>query len=135
MRIVLLGAPGSGKGTQAKMMAEAYRVPQISTGDIELVCYRAAQDKASGLNARNAVDLAAREGRNQLVYGIAESGIVPDTVQLIVLVAGLCSVAPAFETIRPAGIAPFRNAHKKASNHSSLFSGASVSASAFAMRW
>ena len=34
MRIVLLGAPGSGKGTQAKMMAEAYRVPQISTGDI-----------------------------------------------------------------------------------------------------
>ena len=34
MRIVLLGAPGSGKGTQAKMMADTYRVPQISTGDI-----------------------------------------------------------------------------------------------------
>lgn len=34
MRIVLLGVPGSGKGTQVKLMAEKYRVPQISTGDI-----------------------------------------------------------------------------------------------------
>ena len=34
MRIVLLGAPGSGKGTQAKMMAESYKVPHISTGEI-----------------------------------------------------------------------------------------------------
>ena len=34
MRIVLLGAPGSGKGTQAKMMAKSYKVPHISTGEI-----------------------------------------------------------------------------------------------------
>ena len=48
MRIVLLGAPGSGKGTQAKMMAESYKVPHISTGEI----LRAAVDEKSPLGKK-----------------------------------------------------------------------------------
>ena len=34
MKIIMLGAPGAGKGTQAKQIAEQYNIPHISTGDI-----------------------------------------------------------------------------------------------------
>ena len=34
MKLIMLGAPGAGKGTQAKKIAEKYTIPHISTGDI-----------------------------------------------------------------------------------------------------
>src|SRR5690349_8639899 len=63
-----------------------------------------------------------------------ESPMVPDTVQLMVEVAGLCSSAPALEVTRPAGMAPRRSAHTKRSYHCSRTDSCSTSASARATR-
>jgi len=54
MRIVLLGAPGSGKGTQSQLLVKAYGVPQISTGD--LLRDAVARGTALGLHAKAAMD-------------------------------------------------------------------------------
>jgi adenylate kinase len=54
VRIVMLGAPGSGKGTQAKSLQSEFRLPQISTGD--LLRQAVAEKTELGLRARAAMD-------------------------------------------------------------------------------
>src|ERR1700684_263685 len=54
MRIVLLGAPGSGKGTQSQLLVKAHGIPQISTGD--LLREAAAKGPKLGLRAKAAMD-------------------------------------------------------------------------------
>jgi len=54
MRIVLIGAPGGGKGTQAKQLVEKYAIPQISTGDI--LREAVAAGSALGMRAKAAMD-------------------------------------------------------------------------------
>jgi len=54
MRIVLLGAPGSGKGTQSQLLVKAYGVPQISTGD--LLREAVAKGTELGKRAKAAID-------------------------------------------------------------------------------
>jgi adenylate kinase len=54
MRIVLLGAPGSGKGTQSQLLVKTYGVPQISTGD--LLREAVAAGTELGLRAKAAMD-------------------------------------------------------------------------------
>ena len=54
MRIVLVGAPGSGKGTQAQLLVKAFGVPQISTGD--LLREAVAKGTDLGLRAKTAMD-------------------------------------------------------------------------------
>ena len=54
MRIVLLGAPGSGKGTQSQLLVKAHQIPQISTGD--LLREAVAKGADLGLRAKAAMD-------------------------------------------------------------------------------
>jgi adenylate kinase len=55
MRIVMLGAPGSGKGTQAKLLVEKYKLPQISTGD--MLREAVAEGTPLGRQAKAAMDV------------------------------------------------------------------------------
>lgn len=54
MRIVLLGAPGSGKGTQSQLLVKNYGIPQVSTGD--LLRDAVARKTALGLEAKAVMD-------------------------------------------------------------------------------
>lgn len=67
MRIVLLGAPGSGKGTQAQRLVARYGVPQISTGD--LLRSAVARGTALGLRAKAAMD-SGQLVLDEIVLGI-----------------------------------------------------------------
>ncbi|HMM46101.1 MAG TPA: adenylate kinase [Candidatus Macondimonas sp.] len=67
MRIVLLGAPGSGKGTQAKLLMERFGVPQISTGD--LLRAAVAAKSPLGLKAKAAMD-AGELVSDEIVLGM-----------------------------------------------------------------
>jgi len=77
MNIVLLGAPGAGKGTQAKMITEKYGIPQISTGDI----LRAAVARGTqlGLEAKKFMD-AGDLVPDSVVIGLVKDRLAePDT--------------------------------------------------------
>jgi adenylate kinase len=77
MRIVLLGAPGSGKGTQAHGLAESRGIPQISTGD--LLRAAVARGTALGLQAKAAME-SGRLVDDALVLGMIRERLAePDT--------------------------------------------------------
>ena len=77
MRIVLLGAPGTGKGTQARLLVEKYKIPQISTGD--LLRDAVAAGTPLGRLAKAAMD-AGQLVSDEVVLGIIRERLAtPDT--------------------------------------------------------
>jgi adenylate kinase len=76
MRIVLLGAPGSGKGTQAKLLVEKYKIPQMSTGDLLRAEVAAGTDL--GKKAKAAMD-AGQLVTDDVVLGMIQARLAkPD---------------------------------------------------------
>ena len=73
MRLILLGPPGAGKGTQATFVKEAFGIPQISTGDMLRAAVRAGT--ALGLEARKFMDAGA------LVPDAVIIGLVKDRIR------------------------------------------------------
>ncbi len=68
MKIIMLGAPGAGKGTQAKMIADKYQIPHVSTGDI----FRA--------NIKNGTELG-KQAKEYMDKGL----LVPDELTVKIL--------------------------------------------------
>ena len=73
MKLILLGPPGAGKGTQAKMLTEQFSIPQISTGDILRAAVK--DGTAMGLKAKEFMDAGG------LVPDEVVVGIVRDRLQ------------------------------------------------------
>lgn len=76
MRLILLGPPGAGKGTQAKRLMERFAVPQISTGD--MLRRHVAEGTALGRDAKGYMDRGALVPDGVLIDMIRERFQVPD---------------------------------------------------------
>ena len=83
MKLILIGAPGSGKGTQAKYLTEKYHIPQISTGDLLRAAVTA--QTPLGRQAKTIMD-AGQLVPNDIVIGMIRERIArPDADQGFVL--------------------------------------------------
>lgn len=89
MRIVLMGAPGSGKGTQSQRLVDAYGVPQISTGDLLREAVAKATDAAKatefGLRAKAAMDAGKLVDDATVLGMIRERLAQPDALKGFIL--------------------------------------------------
>ncbi|MCK5924429.1 MAG: nucleoside monophosphate kinase, partial [Methylococcales bacterium] len=75
MRIILLGSPGSGKGTQAQFITKKYGIPQISTGDMLRAAVRAGT--SLGIEAKKIMD-AGELVSDDIILGLIKERITQD---------------------------------------------------------
>lgn len=96
MRIVLLGGPGSGKGTQAKMLTEKYNIPQVSTGDI----FRAALKEGTpmGLKAKEYMDKGELVP-DDVVVGVVEERLTQPDLDKGYMLDGFPRTLPQAEAL------------------------------------
>ncbi len=101
MKLILLGAPGAGKGTQAAVISERYHIPQISTGNIIRAALKSGTEM--GLKAKSFID----EGKlvpDEVVIGIIKDRLVEDDCKDGFILDGFPRTIPQAEALDKMGI-------------------------------
>jgi adenylate kinase len=102
MKLILLGAPGAGKGTQAQFLTIEYGIPQISTGDMLRAAIAAGTEM--GKQAKAFMD----EGKlvtDEIIIGLVKERIAQDDCENGFLLDGFPRTVPQADALKEAGVA------------------------------
>lgn len=101
MRLILLGAPGAGKGTQAVFLTEEFGIPQISTGDMLRAAIKAGAPL--GLEARKFMDAGALVP-DDVIIGLVKERIKQSDAAKGFLFDGFPRTIPQADAMKSAGV-------------------------------
>ncbi|WNO60015.1 adenylate kinase [Rheinheimera sp. MMS21-TC3] len=101
MRIILLGAPGAGKGTQAQLLMNKYGIPQISTGDMLRAAIK--EGSALGVAAKQVMD-AGQLVSDDLIIGLVKERIAKADCAQGFLLDGFPRTIPQADAMKENGI-------------------------------
>ncbi|MCA1928458.1 adenylate kinase [Rheinheimera sp.] len=101
MRIILLGAPGAGKGTQAQFLMNKYGIPQISTGDMLRAAIK--EGSALGLAAKQVMD-AGQLVSDDLIIGLVKERISKEDCAKGFLLDGFPRTIPQADAMKANGV-------------------------------
>ena len=101
MRLILLGAPGAGKGTQATFICKKFGIPQISTGDMLRAAVKAGSEM--GVAAKKVMDAGALVG-DDIIIGLVKERIVQPDCANGFLFDGFPRTLPQADAMKAAGV-------------------------------
>ena len=101
MRLILLGAPGAGKGTQASFICQHYGIPQISTGDMLRAAVKAGTEM--GLAAKKVMDAGGLVG-DDIIIGLVKERIAQSDCANGFLFDGFPRTIPQADAMKQAGV-------------------------------